>query len=81
MAFLYVKPEYRNNRFGARLQKTVVGYAETLGYKKVYLYTDLKNYYEKTGWKRFGKDLECDGSFKSLYEIGTETHEGKAEDR
>lgn len=81
LAFLYVKPEYRNNRFGARLQKTVVGYAETLGYKKVYLYTDLKNYYEKTGWKRFGKDLECDGSFKSLYEIGTETYEGNAEDR
>lgn len=74
LALLYVKPEYRKRHFGALLQKAVVEYAEKLGYEKVYLYTDLKKYYDKTGWKPFGKDLECDGTEKSLYEVETKDY-------
>ena len=74
LALLYVKPEYRKRHFGALLQKEVVEYAEKLGYEKVYLYTDLKKYYDKTGWKPFGKDLECDGTEKSLYEVETKDY-------
>ena len=67
LALLYVEPESRGRHIGAMLQKEVLRYAKTLGYPAVYLYTDLINYYEKTGWKRCGEGIECDGTLKRIF--------------
>jgi hypothetical protein len=33
------------------MQKEAEGIAKRKGYDKMFLWTDLNNYYEKTGWK------------------------------
>lgn len=67
LALLYVKPEFRKRHIGAKLQKYLLDYSKALGYDKVFLYTDLINYYDKTGWTPFGTGTECDGTEKKLY--------------
>ena len=46
LSALYVLPEYRNRGIGRQLQEHLVAYARESGYKNIYLYTDIENYYE-----------------------------------
>jgi len=50
-ATMYVKKEYRGNGYSKKLNNEILKEAKKLGYKKVYLKTDLINYYEKFGAK------------------------------
>lgn len=50
-ATMYVKNEYRGKGFSKILNNAILKEAKMLGYKKVYLKTDLTNYYEKFGAK------------------------------
>ena len=50
-ATMYVKNEYRGNGYSKILNNEILKEAKMLGYKKVYLKTDLINYYEKFGAK------------------------------
>ena len=50
-ATMYVKKEYRNQGYSKLLNEAILKEAKKLGYKKVYLKTSLKNYYEKFGAK------------------------------
>ena len=50
-ATMYVKNEYRGNGYSKILNNAILKEAKMLGYKKVYLKTDLTNYYEKFGAK------------------------------
>ena len=50
-ATMYVKNEYRGNRYSKILNNEILKEAKRLGYKKVYLKTNLINYYEKFGAK------------------------------
>lgn len=54
-ATMYVKEEYRNMGYSKLLNDAILKEAIKLGYKKVYLKTELDNYYEKFGAKYAGK--------------------------
>ncbi len=51
LASLYVDPAYRSRGIGKELQNFIIDYCKENNYGKVYLYTDLVEYYEATGWK------------------------------
>ena len=54
-ATMYVKEEYRGLGYSKILNKAILDEALRLGYNRVYLKTDLVNYYEKFGAKYYGK--------------------------
>ncbi len=51
LASLYVDPAYRSQGIGKKLQNFIINYCKDQNYDKVYLYTDLVDYYETTGWE------------------------------
>lgn len=53
-ATMYVKREFRGNGYSKILNKAILDNAKNRGYNKVYLKTDLYNYYEKFGAKNLG---------------------------
>lgn len=50
-ATMYVKKEFRGQGFSKVLNKAILDEARNRGFKKIYLKSDLKNYYEKFGAK------------------------------
>lgn len=50
-ATMYVKEEFRGKGYSKILNNAILMEAKRLGYKRVYLKTTLKNYYEKFGAK------------------------------
>lgn len=54
-ATMYVKKEYRNKGYSKILNDAILKEAKNLGYKKVYLKSDLINYYERFGAKYIEK--------------------------
>ena len=48
-ATMYVKKEYRGHGYSKILNDALLKFAKEKGYKKIYLKTDLINYYEKFG--------------------------------
>lgn len=50
-ATMYIKEKYRGNGFSKILNDAILNEARKLGYQRVYLKTDLINYYEKFGAK------------------------------
>ena len=50
LATLFVKESYRGQGIGTLLQKKCIQVAKALGYERLYLITDLENYYEKSDW-------------------------------
>lgn len=57
-ATMYVRSEYRGMGYSKLLNNAILDEARRLGYNKIYLKTDLVNYYEKFGAK-YMEDLEC----------------------
>ena len=55
---MYVRSEYRGMGYSKLLNNAILDEARRLGYNKIYLKTDLVNYYEKFGAK-YIEDLEC----------------------
>ena len=53
-ATMYVKEEYRGNGYSKLLNDAILKEAKKRGFKKIYLKSDLKNYYEKFGAKKIG---------------------------
>ena len=51
-ATMYVKKEYRGKGYSKLLNQAIIKEAKRLEYDKVYLKSDLINYYEKFGAKR-----------------------------
>ncbi|MBQ9318130.1 MAG: GNAT family N-acetyltransferase [Bacilli bacterium] len=48
-ATMFVKKEYRGKGYSKMLNNAILNEAHNLGYTKVYLKTELENYYEKFG--------------------------------
>lgn len=46
---MYVLKEYRSEGYSKILNNAILNEAKSLGYKKIYLKTELVNYYEKFG--------------------------------
>lgn len=55
-ATMYIKQEHRKNGYSRLLNDAILKEASNLGYEKVYLKSELINYYEKFGAK-YIKDL------------------------
>lgn len=67
LSALFVKEEYRSKHIGQELQKFIVDYCIKQGYQELFLYTDLCNYYEKTGWLYIGDGIEFSGGTMKIY--------------
>lgn len=50
-ATMFVKKEYRGNGYSKLLNEAILKEAKSMGFKRIYLKTDLVNYYEKFGAK------------------------------
>lgn len=66
---LYVVPENRGQGLGAQLQTYLADYAKSLGYKELYLYTDIENYYEKNGWEYIDNGMTYSGEYDRIYKL------------
>lgn len=64
-ATMYVKKEYRGNGYSKMLNDAILEEARRRGFEKIYLKTDLVNYYEKFG----AKYIEKLSNGESLYYI------------
>lgn len=72
MATLYIKEKFRNMGIGKKLQYKCIEEAQRMNYKNLYLITDHKNYYEKTGWKFLEKAPLGDGHYTKIYQYKLE---------
>lgn len=70
-ACLYVNENHRGRELGAKLLQHGLENAANKGYSKLYLTTDLVNYYEKYGWKNSGSVYGVSGEAIKLYERET----------
>ena len=68
LSALFVSKKYRGLGVGQALQAALLKTARRAGFKKVYLMTELKNYYEKTGWHFIATGPYTNGRVISLYE-------------
>lgn len=50
-ACLHVSRDYRGNKIGDLLQNHAINQTDKMGFKDLYLCTDLEGYYERLGWK------------------------------
>jgi predicted N-acetyltransferase YhbS len=67
LSALYVIPSYRNRGIGKQLQAYLEIYAKQLGYKELFLYTDLENYYDKSGWIYLDTGITYSGEYDKIY--------------
>jgi N-acetylglutamate synthase-like GNAT family acetyltransferase len=67
-ACLFVEPEYRGKKIGSLLQKHALEQSKAKGYKKLYLCTELTNYYEKNNWKYIGSGFLLNDEKTRIYE-------------
>lgn len=63
LATLYVKEEYRGLQISKQLNERVISSAQQLNYQKLYLKTNLLNFYKKYGWVK----IETMGNGENLY--------------
>ncbi|OGO84270.1 MAG: hypothetical protein A2Y24_07710 [Clostridiales bacterium GWE2_32_10] len=67
-ACLYVIEEYREKGIGKILESHAMQSSKNMGYNKIYLITDLIDYYEKMEWQFIGEEPTIQGSMKKVYE-------------
>ncbi len=68
---LYVEEKYRGERLGAKLLEHGRVESAKLGYKKLYLSTEHKGYYERYGWVYIGHGFHPWGEGSQIYEHDT----------
>lgn len=66
-ACLYVLPEYRGQRNGAKLLRHALQETRKMGFDNLYLNTDLNGYYEQYGWSRFADGYLINGAKTAIY--------------
>ncbi len=64
---LVVRKNYRNKGIGKVLQQYALNYCSSLNFKEAYLYTDIENYYEKSGWKIIDEGYEYSGEKVKIF--------------
>jgi GNAT superfamily N-acetyltransferase len=68
---LHIEKEYRGKKLGEKLLKHGRMEAFKLGYTRLYLCTDLYEYYEKYGWKYLANGFHPWGEESRIYETYT----------
>lgn len=69
---LYIEEDHRGNQLGSQLLEHCKSEASKLGFKKLYLSTDLEGYYEKYGWQYVAKGYHPWDAESMIYEIVTD---------
>jgi len=72
-ACLFVNEEQRKNGFGGQFLTHALKEAHTKGYHNLYLSSDLVNFYERKGWKLFGKGYNVFGEGFKVYSKATKS--------
>ncbi|MBN1069477.1 GNAT family N-acetyltransferase [Clostridium botulinum] len=67
LSALFVKEQYRSKNIGQELQRFLIDYCRKNGYEELFLYTDICNYYEKTGWQYLDDGIEYSGGSMKIY--------------
>ncbi|MNW36524.1 N-acetylglutamate synthase [compost metagenome] len=68
LACLFVEPEFRGKNIGTQLQNHAIDQVRLKGYEKLYLCTDLTDYYERNNWRYIGKGYSISGDETKIYE-------------
>jgi GNAT superfamily N-acetyltransferase len=68
LACLYVDEPYRGRSLGSQLLQHASGEARKKGFSRIYLSTDLENYYEKYAWKHICEGYNVAGIPLKIYE-------------
>ena len=71
LGFLFVGEAYRGKRISERLCLSVLEYAKSVGFDKIYLYSDHVNLYEKYGFVKIDEKKASWGAMQSIYVRGT----------
>jgi N-acetylglutamate synthase-like GNAT family acetyltransferase len=58
LSVLYVDKEYRNQGIGKQLINQTLAEAKKENVEEIYLFTELKGYYEKIGWQLVEKTID-----------------------
>lgn len=67
LSALFVKEDFRGKKIGQELQHFLIEYCREAGYTELFLYTDICDYYEKTGWIYLGDGVEYSGEYLKIY--------------
>ena len=71
LACLFVDEKYRLQNLAGQLMDRVLSDASKAGIEKVYLSTDLENFYEKKGWQKNGMCYNMEGAPFTVFEKST----------
>ncbi|MDN4495194.1 GNAT family N-acetyltransferase [Ureibacillus aquaedulcis] len=71
-ACLYVKEEYRGKGIAKNLLQHGVEQAKKLGFKMLYLESNIDGFYERLGWNENGLTYDPFGNHAKIYEINLE---------
>ena len=71
-ACLYVKDQHRGKGIAASLLQHGARQAKNLGFKTLYLESNLEGFYEKLGWKENGITYDPFGHYAKIYERNLE---------
>jgi len=67
IGFVFIGEPYRGKRFSEKLCIKAIEYAESIGFDKVYLYSDHVNLYEKYGFTKIDEKDASWGAKQSIY--------------
>jgi len=64
---IFVAEQFRGNRVSEKLILHAMSYAKTLGFEKVYIVSDHKNFYEKYGFVKIDEKNDYRGEPQSIF--------------
>ena len=64
---VFVNEQYRGNRLSEKLIAKAISYAKTLGFDKVYIVSDHKNFYEKYGFEKIDEKNDYRGELQNIF--------------
>ena len=67
LSFLFVDEVYRGNKISQMMCSCVINYAKSIGFNKVFLYSDLVDFYEKLGFEKIDEKDAPWGIKQSIY--------------
>jgi len=64
---IFVNEQFRGNRISEKLILHAMSYAKTLGFEKVYIVSDHKNFYEKYGFMKIDEKNDYRGESQGIF--------------
>ena len=64
---VFINEQFRGNRLSEKLILYAMSYAKSLGFEKVYIVSDHKNFYEKYGFEKIDEKKDYRGEPQSIF--------------